>query len=169
MSGRRLAWAAGLAILIPGPASAHGFAGTGWLHPLTGPDHMLAMVLVGAWSAQLGGRALWTVPAAFVAAMAAGALAARLGLVLPGTEAVIALSSVALGLAVALARPVRCLSRRPRPYASAGRTAPRMGSRRRPVRASPMLSAFSSPPPACTWPASPGRAFCSIRRGADRR
>ncbi|MGX1309654.1 urease accessory protein [Amorphus suaedae] len=106
MSGRHLAWAAGLAALAPGPALAHGFAGSGWLHPLTGPDHMLAMVLVGAWSAQLGGRALWTVPAAFVAAMAAGALAARPGVVLPGTEIAVALSSVALGTAVALARPV---------------------------------------------------------------
>lgn len=92
--------------LIPTPALAHGFAGGGWLHPLTGPDHMLAMVLVGAWSAQLGGRGVWAVPAAFVAAMAAGAAAARAGLVLPGSESAIALSSIALGIAVALARPV---------------------------------------------------------------
>ncbi|WP_018700444.1 HupE/UreJ family protein [Amorphus coralli] len=104
MIGRTLL--AGLAVLAPAPAVAHGFAGSGWLHPLTGPDHMLAMVLVGAWSAQLGGRGLSAVPAAFVAAMAAGALTARAGLVLPGTEAAIAASGVALGVAVALARPV---------------------------------------------------------------
>jgi len=107
MIGRTLlAGLASLAVLAPEPAFAHGFAGSGWLHPLTGPDHMLAMVLVGAWSAQLGGRGLWAVPAAFVAAMAAGALTARAGLVLPGTEAAIAASGVALGVAVALARPV---------------------------------------------------------------
>lgn len=92
--------------LLPQPALAHGFGGSGWLHPLTGPDHMLAMVLVGAWSAQLGGRGVWAVPIAFVAAMAAGALAARFGMVLPGSEIAIALSGTALGLAVALARPV---------------------------------------------------------------
>jgi urease accessory protein len=108
MTGRRLAAILSAAVvgLAPGPALAHGFAGSGWLHPLTGPDHMLAMVLVGAWSAQLGGRALWAVPAAFVAAMAAGALAALGGIVLPWTEIAVALSSVALGAAVMLARPV---------------------------------------------------------------
>lgn len=61
-----------LALLRAGPAAAHGFGGTGFLHPLTGPDHMLAMVAVGAWSAQIGGRAIWAVPAAFLIAMAFG-------------------------------------------------------------------------------------------------
>lgn len=106
MTRLALATVAVLAGLAPAPAFAHGFAGGGWLHPLTGPDHMLAMVLVGAWSAQLGGRALWAVPAAFVAAMAVGALAALFGVVLPWIEIAIALSSVALGAAVMLARPV---------------------------------------------------------------
>ena len=61
------------------PALAHaqdtgamGFwAGLG--HPFAGLDHLLAMVAVGLWASQLGGRALWAIPASFVAAMAAGA------------------------------------------------------------------------------------------------
>ena len=95
-------------LLLPalgaGPAHAHGFAGSGWLHPLTGPDHMLAMLAVGAWSAQLGGRAIWTVPAAFVCAMAIGGIAPLRGWPLPGTEILIAASVLGLGLAIALDR-----------------------------------------------------------------
>ena len=92
------------ACLGAGPAHAHGFAGSGWLHPLTGPDHMLAMLAVGAWSAQLGGRAIWTVPTAFVCAMAIGGMAALRGAPLPGTEIVTASSVFGLGLAIALER-----------------------------------------------------------------
>ena len=92
------------ACLAAGPAYAHGFAGTGWLHPLTGPDHMLAMLAVGAWSAQLGGRAIWAVPTAFVCAMAIGGMAALRASPLPGTEIVIASSVLGLGLAIALDR-----------------------------------------------------------------
>ena len=95
-----------LVTLGASPALAHGFAGSGWLHPLTGPDHMLAMLLVGAWSAQLGGRALWAVPAAFVLAMGAGAGAAIAGIVLPWSELAIALSIAVLGGAIALAQPI---------------------------------------------------------------
>ena len=61
-------------LLLPELASAHGFAGSGWLHPLTGIDHMCAMVAVGAWSAQIGGKAIWRVPAAFVVAMLIGGI-----------------------------------------------------------------------------------------------
>src|SRR5262245_26219770 len=92
------------ACLTAAPAHAHGFAGSGWLHPLTGPDHMLAMLAVGAWSAQLGGRAIWAVPAAFVSAMAIGGMAALRGAPLTGTEIVVASSVLGLGLAVALNR-----------------------------------------------------------------
>ncbi len=86
------------------PSYAHGFGGAGWLHPLTGLDHMLAMVAVGAWSAQLGGRALYTVPLAFLGTMVIGA---ALGIVqggLTGTEFGIALSVLLLGIAIALER-----------------------------------------------------------------
>ena len=60
-----------LALLIAGPASAHSGAGTvfsfqaGLLHPLGGPDHLLAMFAVGLLAAQLGGRAIWLVPGRF--------------------------------------------------------------------------------------------------------
>ena len=46
---------------------------SGFLHPLLGIDHLLAMLAVGILSAQIGGRALWTVPATFVGTMAVGA------------------------------------------------------------------------------------------------
>ena len=81
----------------PGHGIAHGFA-----HPLGGLDHLLAMVAVGAWAAQLGGRARWLVPAGFVGAMTLGAVAAFAGIALPLVEAGIAASVLLLGLMVAL-------------------------------------------------------------------
>ena len=94
-----------LALFWAGPAAAHGFGGSGLLHPLTGPDHMLAMISVGAWSAQIGGRAIWAVPAAFLAAIAFGGVFGMTGVVLPWTEVASALSVVLLGFAVLAARP----------------------------------------------------------------
>jgi urease accessory protein len=94
--------------LFAGTASAHtgvhgtltGFAG-GLAHPLLGLDHLFAMIAIGLWAAQQGGRALWAIPAAFVAAMLAGGMLAWSGLALPQVEAAIALSVLALGLLVA--------------------------------------------------------------------
>jgi urease accessory protein len=91
----------GAAAAHPGHADAGGFA-HGFMHPLGGPDHVLAMVAVGLYAALLGGRALWLVPATFVAVMALGGAAGVAGYALPYTELGIALSVVALGLAVAL-------------------------------------------------------------------
>lgn len=94
-------------VLAAGPAAAHagGDAGAGFLsglaHPFSGWDHVLAMVAVGAWAGQSGRAAAWAMPAGFLAAMAAGAALAVLGLALPGVEAAIALSVLALGLAIA--------------------------------------------------------------------
>lgn len=83
-----------------GLGDAHGFA-HGFVHPLSGLDHILAMVAVGLFAAHLGGRALWLVPLAFVVTMAvAGAMGAA-GVPLPFMEVGIALSVVALGLIVA--------------------------------------------------------------------
>jgi len=103
----RLAVAAAL-VLLPGVALAHsghgdaaGFA-RGFMHPLGGLDHVLAMVAVGLYAALLGGRALWLVPATFVAVMALGGAAGVAGYALPYTEIGIALSVVVLGVAVAL-------------------------------------------------------------------
>lgn len=72
----------------------------GLLHPLLGIDHLLAMVTVGLLSAQMGGRALWTVPATFVSVMAVGGILGILGLPLPLVEYGIALSVVVLGIAL---------------------------------------------------------------------
>ena len=81
----------------------HGSFAAGFSHPLFGADHVLAMVAVGLWAALLGGRALWLVPAAFVATMAAGFGAAVAGLSLPFVEPVILASVVAIGLLAAMA------------------------------------------------------------------
>lgn len=76
---------------------------TGVEHPFSGLDHILAMVAVGLWAAQLGGRALWSVPLTFVLTMAAGGALGFLGVPLPMVELGIAGSVVALGVLVALA------------------------------------------------------------------
>jgi urease accessory protein len=81
-------------------AQGAGFA-QGFLHPFGGIDHLLAMVAVGLWAAQRGGRALWAVPAAFVAMMAVGGVAGASGVTLPLVELGIAVSLVVLGAAVA--------------------------------------------------------------------
>lgn len=75
----------------------HGFA-----HPASGIDHVLAMLAVGLFATALGGRALWLVPAAFVAMLAAGALLGIAGADVPFVETGIAASVIVLGLVVAL-------------------------------------------------------------------
>jgi urease accessory protein len=96
--------------LFAGTASAHTGAHTatgfvsGLAHPLLGLDHLLAMIAVGLWAAQQGGRARWAVPAAFVGAMGLGGGLAGLGWGLPHAETVIALSVLVLGVLVATRR-----------------------------------------------------------------
>lgn len=72
----------------------------GLLHPILGIDHLLAMVTVGLLSAQMGGRAIWTVPATFVSVMALSGVMGILGIPLPFVEYGIAISVVALGIAL---------------------------------------------------------------------
>lgn len=76
---------------------------SGALHPLSGWDHLLAMIAVGLWAAQLGGRSRWLVPAAFVGVMTLGALLGRAGLAINGVEQGIAASILVLGLLIACA------------------------------------------------------------------
>lgn len=78
----------------------------GMLHPFGGLDHLLAMVAVGLWAAQQGGRALWVLPASFVAAMAVGAMLGMGGAAFSGMETGIALSVLALGALVVLRRRI---------------------------------------------------------------
>jgi urease accessory protein len=102
---------AALAVLVPGVALAHGDHGTtagfaaGFGHPLAGADHILAMVGVGLLAAQLGARARWALPLAFMAFMLVGGLLALLGVGVPFVGAGIALSIVAVGVALAAGRP----------------------------------------------------------------
>ena len=74
----------------------------GLLHPFSGLDHVLAMVAVGLWASQLGGRALWLLPLTFPVVMAAGAALGFGGVALPWVEIGIAASVLVLGAAVAL-------------------------------------------------------------------
>jgi urease accessory protein len=97
------------ALFLAGPAAAHdvsmasfGFA-EGFLHPLGGLDHLLAMFAVGLLAAQLGGRALWLVPGTFVFLVLAGALLGFAAFDLPGVEHAIALSLITIALPAALA------------------------------------------------------------------
>ncbi len=76
---------------------------SGLAHPFTGWDHLLAMIAVGWWAAQLGGRARWLVPAAFVGLMSLGAAAGRYGATVPGIEQGVAASVLVLGLLIARA------------------------------------------------------------------
>jgi urease accessory protein len=89
-----------LAFAHPGHVESVGLA-HGFLHPVSGLDHVLAMVAVGVLAAQLGGRALWALPVAFVSMMAVGGAIGMAGTAMPFTEAAIALSIVALGAAIA--------------------------------------------------------------------
>jgi urease accessory protein len=96
-----------VAFLAPTAALAHTGVGDtsgfmhGFMHPLGGLDHQLAMILVGIFAYQLGGRALWLVPLTFVAVMAFGGFLGIAGIPAPFVELGIALSVVALGAIVA--------------------------------------------------------------------
>ena len=113
---RRLALAAIASIAAASPALAHpGAAGhaslaAGLAHPLLGPDHLLAMLAVGLWASLLGAqgekRAVWLVPAAFLAAMATGFALNLLGMALPFVEPTVLASVVVLGLLAAAAYTV---------------------------------------------------------------
>lgn len=103
---RRLAPAV-LAALWPALAWAHigqgraeGFL-AGLRHPVSGLDHVLAMVSVGLWGAQLGAPAVWLLPVTFPIVMALGGMLGLVGMPLPGVEAGIALSGILLGFSVA--------------------------------------------------------------------
>lgn len=88
-------------------AEAHTFGSqgaglmAGLTHPFVGLDHLLAMIAVGIWAGQLGGRAVWLIPLTFVSVMAAAATLASFGLLLPLMEPAIACSVLVLGLLIA--------------------------------------------------------------------
>jgi urease accessory protein len=105
---RRFLLCAVVCFFLPSAAYAHveqgqaaGFL-TGLEHPWSGLDHILAMVAVGLWGAQLGNPAIWVLPIAFPMMMAAGGMMGLLGIPVPGVEAGIAVSAIILGLMVLL-------------------------------------------------------------------
>jgi urease accessory protein len=93
--------------LLPTVALAHTGVGDtvgfshGFIHPLAGIDHVLAMMMVGVFAWQLGGRALWLVPITFVLVMAIGGVLGVTGIGVPFIEIGIALSVIVLGASVA--------------------------------------------------------------------
>jgi urease accessory protein len=109
---RKLASGSAVAIMLAvlsTSAEAHtfglhgaGFA-SGFVHPLSGLDHLLAMVTVGIWAAQRGGKAIWLMPLTFMTAMLAGGVLGMLQVGLPAVELGIAASLVLFGSLVALA------------------------------------------------------------------
>lgn len=101
-----------LLALLPSIALAHAQVGTadgfvtGFMHPVLGPDHLIAMVAVGLWGAQLGSPAIWLLPITFPLVMALGAMLGAVGVSVPSVEVGIAVSAIALGVMVAsAARP----------------------------------------------------------------
>jgi urease accessory protein len=95
--------------LLAEPALAHTGTGgvggfqSGFMHPILGPDHVIAMVAVGLWGVFLGASAIWVLPIVFPLVMTLGGVFGMLGVPLPSVETGIALSAVVLGLCVAFA------------------------------------------------------------------
>lgn len=105
-------WGAAVLALLPALAGAHEEAGqaagllAGLVHPVSGLDHVLAMIAVGLWGAVLGAPAIWLLPVAFPLVMAFGGLMGLLGVPVPAVEIGIAGSALALGMLVMVeARP----------------------------------------------------------------
>ena len=102
-----------LALTYGGAALAHpghsDGAIAGLMHPLTGIDHILAMLAVGLWGAQSGGRAQWLLPASFVAFLAVGGAVGIGGAALPMVEAGIVTSVLLLGLLIGFAVRLKTL------------------------------------------------------------
>ena len=98
----------GLIFTLPNIAFAHDVAGGGFMagmsHPILGFDHLLAMLSVGVLSAQMGGKAIWTVPTTFVFVMLLGGVLGMKGVQMMPVELGIAMSVFALGVSIAVAK-----------------------------------------------------------------
>jgi urease accessory protein len=106
---RVISKAAGVVLVASVLAEAHtgeglaGGFGAGFMHPISGLDHVVAMVAVGLWGAFLGKPALWILPVVFPLVMALGGVLGVAGVPLPAVEIGIAVSGIVLGILVALA------------------------------------------------------------------
>jgi urease accessory protein len=98
-----------LLLIYAGAASAHEGAGitggfaSGFMHPVLGWDHVVAMVAVGLWGAFLGYPAIWVLPVVFPLVMAFGGALGVMGIPIPAVETGIAVSAIVLGAMVAFA------------------------------------------------------------------
>ena len=127
-----------LAAIWPLPSLAHAHVGVGETsgflhgmgHPLSGLDHICAMVAVGLWAAQMGGRAIWAVPLTFVSVMALGGVLGMLGVQIPFVETGIVISVLALGVLIAasVAPSARRQHYRGGPFRRLPRARPRRGN-----------------------------------------
>ena len=112
----RAMWLFLFTLFLPTAVQAHvGFGQTGGLlnglgHPIGGLDHVLAMVAVGLWAAQRGGRALWLVPSTFLVAMTFGGVLGAIGLSVPFVEQGVVISVVGLGVLIAVAAQLPVLA-----------------------------------------------------------
>jgi len=82
-------------------SNTNGFL-SGFLHPISGLDHFLAMFSVGLWGALIGGRSVWTLPVTFPLLMVVGGILGILAVPIPSVEIGIALSIIVLGLGITL-------------------------------------------------------------------
>src|SRR5260370_28541767 len=104
----RVVWAVGIGSLVSNPAAAHTGTGlpggfvSGFVHPFSGLDHLLAMVSVGLWGAFLGRPLIYVMPVVFPAMMVVGAIMGMFVVPLPPVEIGIALSVLVLGGCIAL-------------------------------------------------------------------
>src|SRR5262245_66272353 len=93
-------------VLIASPALAHSESGVaidfmgGFMHPIFGPDHVVAMVAVGLWGAFLGAPAIWLLPVVFPLMMAVAGAFGVLGVPLPGVEIGVGVSAIVVGMRV---------------------------------------------------------------------
>jgi len=106
-----------LILALAAPVFAHAQQGqalgflSGLRHPISGLDHVLAMISVGLWGAQLGRPAIWLLPVTFPMVMALGGFLGLIGVAVPGVELGVALSAVILGLMVSReARPALAIA-----------------------------------------------------------
>jgi len=85
------------------PGHATSSVANGFSHPISGIDHLLAMIAVGLWAGQLGGRARWQIPVAFLGVMILGGALGMAGIAVPAVEQGLVASVLILGILIAAA------------------------------------------------------------------
>ena len=111
ISSQQLGLAVGALVVLMAPSLAHAHVGvgdasgffSGLAHPVIGLDHLCAMLAVGLWAAQRGGRAIWLVPVVFLAVMAVGGMLGMMAVAIPYVETGVVASILILGVMVAAA------------------------------------------------------------------